>query len=216
MTKTDIVSMFKAALVGAGYDDARIRKNYEFSDLIGTAAQLRRIPLASFAGYPQSYRNACVGVTFADDLGGKPPNEFCALGAPLLLTVQRNNVQPWAAGVDGTRVLGQSFRLRDTQRVFREKQAIWGLEALGRVRKSGGFSSHSQSDIFDSGLAKGLERRFRCVSKNCWRIVLRKLRRLTGKSMVALRKYRRFLRSYFALSPRKSSWIGRMPKVGVD
>lgn len=143
MTKTDIVSMFKAALVAAGYDDARIRRNYEFSDLIGDTAQLRNIPLVAFSGYPQSYRNACVGVTFADDFGGKPPNQFCALGALLLLTVQGDNVQPWAATVDGVRSLGQSFRLQDTKRVFRERRATWGLAALGRVKKAGDFSSQT-------------------------------------------------------------------------
>lgn len=159
MTKTDIVSMFKATLLAAGYDGARIRKNYEFSDLIGTAVRRRSIPLAAFAGYPQSYRNACVGVAFGDGLG-QPPNELCALGAPLLLTVQGDNVQPWVAKVEGAQVLGRPFRLRDTERVFRERQSVWGLEALGRVKKSGDFSSHGQSDIFDSGLTKGLERRF--------------------------------------------------------
>ena len=52
-----------------GYDDARIRKNYDFCDLTGPAAQLRRIPLAAFAGYPQSYQNARVGIVLADEPG---------------------------------------------------------------------------------------------------------------------------------------------------
>lgn len=160
MTKTDIISLFRAALVSAGYDNERIRRNYEFSDLTGTAAHLRRIPLAAFAGYPQSYRNACVGVIFADEFAGGPPNEFCALGAPLLLMVRDDAVQPWVARVDGARSAGTSFRLRDTARIFREQQTVWSPEALGRVKKSAEVSPQSQPDIFDTGLAKGLERRF--------------------------------------------------------
>ena len=70
MTKTDIVSIFKSALVSAGYDEARIRRNYDFCDLTDSVSRVRRISLAAFAGYPQSYRNARVGVTFANGLAG--------------------------------------------------------------------------------------------------------------------------------------------------
>jgi len=52
--------MFKAALGIAGYNEARIHRNYDFCDLTGSAAQVRSIPLAAFAGYPESYRNARV------------------------------------------------------------------------------------------------------------------------------------------------------------
>src|ERR1022692_205435 len=118
MTKTDIVSMFKAALVVAGYDETRIRRNYDFCDLTGSVSQVRRIPLAAFAGYPQSYRNARVGVTFANGFAGDPAREYRALGAPLLMVVQDEAVQPWVTGMESARPAGRSFPLRHIERVF--------------------------------------------------------------------------------------------------
>jgi hypothetical protein len=103
MTQSEIASVFKRPLMAIGYDEERIRRNYEFSDLSGTAAHLRRIPLAAFSGYPQSYRNACVGVIVAADHAAAAPDDFCALGAPLLLTVKDDMVQPWAIGLEGAR-----------------------------------------------------------------------------------------------------------------
>jgi hypothetical protein len=158
MTKTEIVSLFRGALVSVGYEEARIRKNYDFCDLTGPVAQLRRIPLAAFAGYPQSYQNARVGIVLADEPGA--PNNYRALGAPLLLAVQQEMVQPWAAGVDEVRAVGQPFRLRDTARVFKEQRALWGPEALGRVKRAGDMAPQSQPELFDTGLAKALEKRF--------------------------------------------------------
>ena len=164
MTKTEIMSLFKGALVSVGYDDARIQKNYDFCDLTGPAAQLRRIPLAAFVGYPQSYQNARVGIVLPDQPGA--PNDYRALGAPLLLSVQQEMVQPWAAGVDEVRAVGQPFRLRDTERVFREQRSIWGPEALGRVKRVDDVAPQSQPDLFDTGLAKALEKRFQARLKD--------------------------------------------------
>lgn len=160
MTKSEILSTFKAALRSAGYDEARIRRDYHFCDLTGSNAQVRRIPLAAFAGYPQSYQNARVGVIFEDKPGANSVGEYRALGAPLLLTITRDAVQPWAAAMDGATPVGNPFPLRDTERVFQEQRAVWGPEVLGRMKKAGDISPQSQPDLFDTGLAKDLERRF--------------------------------------------------------
>jgi len=160
MTKTEIASTFKAALEFAGYDEARIRRNYDFCDLTGSSACVRRIPLAAFAGYPQSYRNARIGVIFADETAGVSASEYKALGAPLLMTVQNDTVQPWAVSMDGAKSAGNSFRLRDAERVFRENRTSWGPDALGRVKTVADVSARSQPDIFDTGLAPALARQF--------------------------------------------------------
>src|ERR1019366_3203232 len=160
MTKTEIASAFKAALGFAGYDQARIRRNYDFCDLTGSTTCVRRIPLAAFAGYPQSYRNARIGIVFADESAGNSASEYKALGAPLLMTVQNDTVQPWAVGMDGAKPAGKPFRLQDTERVFRENRTSWGPDALGRVKAIADVSARSQPDIFDTGLAPALARQF--------------------------------------------------------
>jgi len=160
MTKTEIVSTFKEALNSVGYDEARIRRNYDFCDLTGSTAQVRRIPLAAFAGYPQSYRNARVGVILADEIVGDVANNYRALGAPLLMMVQNGTVQPLAAGLESVKQAGKPFRLQDTERAFRDNRKSWGPEALGRVKSPADVSASSQPDLFDTGLGNALQRRF--------------------------------------------------------
>ncbi len=160
MKTTDIVSTFENALTSVGYDERRIRRNYDFCDLTSAAPRVRSIPLAAFAGYPQSYRNARVGVIIAEEAGEAVVSEYRALGAPLLLTVQNGSVQPWAARLHGATPVGEPFRLRDTQRVFHENRGSWGPEALGRVRAPADVSARSQPDLFDTGLVIALKRQF--------------------------------------------------------
>jgi hypothetical protein len=160
MTKTEIISTFKAALNSVGYDEARIRRNYDFCDLTGSTAEVRRIPLAAFAGYPQSYRNARVGVIFIGAPGGDSASNYRALGAPLLMAVQNDTVQPWATGIEGVKLAGKSFRLQDIERAFEENRNFWRPEALGRVKAPADISARSQPDIFDNGLVPALERQF--------------------------------------------------------
>jgi len=152
--------MFKASLGFAGYDEARIRRNYDFCDLTGQTACVRRIPLAAFAGYPQSYRNARIGVVFANESAGNSASEYKALGAPLMMAVHKDTVQPWAVRFDGAEPAGKPFRLQDTEQVFRENRALWGPDALGRVKATADVSAHGQPDIFDTGLAPALGRQF--------------------------------------------------------
>lgn len=159
MTKTEIVSLFKVALCSVGYDEARIRRNYDFSDLTGDTAQVRNIPLAAFGGYPQSYRNARIGVLFTDDTPAAI-TDYRALGAPLLMTVRNETVQPWAVGIDGGTEAGKPFRLADIDRVFQKNSSSWGQAAMGRLKVAGAFSAERQPEIFDTGLVPALEARF--------------------------------------------------------
>ncbi len=160
MTKTEIITRFKDALHSVGYDEARIRRNYDFCDLTVSSSLVRRIPLAAFAGYPQNYRNARVGVFFADETTGNSVNEYRALGAPLLLKVNKETVEPWATGIEQCKPAGAAFHLRDTERVFHEKRDAWCAEAFGRLKNAGDVTARSRPDFFDGGLVPALERRF--------------------------------------------------------
>jgi hypothetical protein len=160
MTKTEIISVFREGLGSVGYDEAHIRRNYDFCDMMGTDALVRQIPLAAFAGYPQSYRNARVGVILVNESDDFSATNYRALGAPLLMTVENDTVQPWVAGPASVKSAGAPFSVRDTLRVFQENSKFWGPEALGRIKKSADVSSQSQSDFFDTGLVPALERQF--------------------------------------------------------
>src|SRR5258706_8235513 len=160
MTKSEILATFSAALTSAGYDGARIRRNYDFCDLTGSTAQVRRIALAAFAGYPQSYRNARVGVIFSHPSAAQSVTEYRALGAPLFMVVTDDVAEPWAAGVSDAKPVGPAFSVRDAERVFAQQRDKWGPAALGRVKSTAEVSARSQNDLFDSGLVAALERQF--------------------------------------------------------
>lgn len=160
MTKTDILSTFSAALTSAGYDGVQIRRNYDFCDLIGPIARVRQIPLAAFSGYPQSYRNAWMGVIFSEISSPQAVMDYRALGAPLLMNVKDDVVQPWAIRMNDAKPAGRPFHVRDAVGIFSERHDEWGPASLGRVKSTGEVSARIQTDFFDTNLTKFLGRQF--------------------------------------------------------
>ncbi len=111
MTKNDVLTSFKAALQGIGYDEARVRRHYDFADFSGASTEVLRVPMVAFSDYPHSYQNACVGVVFVreDEQPGTSLARYRSLGAPLLMEVAEDRVQAWAIRSDSVQKLGKSF-----------------------------------------------------------------------------------------------------------
>ena len=160
MTKPETISLFQDALCSAGYERGNVRKDYEFFDPNDRQQPVRSIPLAAFGGYPRNYSNARIGIVLTNEPGEAPAFRNCALGAPLVLTVREGIVQPWAMSIDGVAPAGEPFALEKTARVFQKSRDVWGPEALGRVKTARGVSVAVQTDIFDTGLAPALARKF--------------------------------------------------------
>ena len=162
MTKPEIISVFKAALQGIGYEDTCVRRHYDFADLTGNRAEVRRAPLAAFFEYPHSYQNACVGVVFGLQDGSRKDYlaQHRALGAPLLMEVTNDRVQPWAVGSTDMIELGNAFALTEAAGVFEKNRAQWGVEALGHSRRTGNGQASIQPDFFDRGLMPMLQQQF--------------------------------------------------------
>jgi hypothetical protein len=47
MTKNDVLTSFKAALQGIGYDEARVRRHYDFADYSNESTEVLRVPMVA-------------------------------------------------------------------------------------------------------------------------------------------------------------------------
>jgi hypothetical protein len=160
MTKRETLSIFQEALVATGYVAGNLRRDYPFFDPTESLDPVRRIPLAAFGGYPQSYNNARVGIVLADDNGETWASRHRALGAPLVITVHDGMAQPWAVGMDYVKPVSDAFPVDRAVKVFEKNRDQWGQQAMGRIQTARGFVASSQPELFDTGLAHALARKF--------------------------------------------------------
>lgn len=162
MTKNDVLTSFKAALQGIGYDEARVRRHYDFADFSGESTEVLRVPMVAFSDYPHSYQNACVGVVFVreDEQPGTSLARYRSLGAPLLMEVAEDRVQAWAIRSDSVQKLGKSFPVTDVGKVLTKHRPQWGIESLRVSRRPSRTQPTVQPDFFDRGLMPMLQRQF--------------------------------------------------------
>ena len=162
MTKAETLSIFQHALLASGYVAKNVRRDYSFFDPTENLDPVRCIPLAAFGGYPQNYRNARIGVVLAKDDGdfAASAQRHRALGAPLIVTVHDGTARPWAVGMDYVKPVGDPFPVTRAEKVFEKNRDQWGQEAMGRIRTARGFEVSSQPELFDTGLANALGRKF--------------------------------------------------------
>jgi hypothetical protein len=168
MNRGSVIAAFRAALQSIGYENRLIASDYSFADFPEGAAKLKRIPLAAFAGYPCSYRNACIGVILIEgpSVSSSDLTGYRALGAPLLFAVAEKQVQPWAIGPEQAKVIGSAFAPDRIGREFAENKGHWNPEALGRVRSPSDVKPNQQLDFFDTGLLPVLEEFFQTKLKD--------------------------------------------------
>lgn len=162
MTKAETLSIFQHALLASGYAAKNVRREYSFFDPTESLDPVRCVPLAAFGSYPQNYRNARIGVVFANDDRdvGELAFRHRALGAPLIFTVRDGTARPWAVGMDDVIPVGDPFPLVRAAKIFDDNRDEWGQEAMGRIRTARSFEVSSQPELFDTGLANALGRRF--------------------------------------------------------
>lgn len=122
---------------------------------------VNKVPLVAFSDYPPSYQNACIGVTFSETgIGAEYLAQYRALGAPLLMDIAQDRVQPWAMRCETVQRLGDPFPLCDIDKVFAQNSSDWGIAALGRTRRTEYKGVSVQPDFFDRGLLPMLQRQF--------------------------------------------------------
>ncbi len=141
-----------------GYNGALLAENYRFADYFTTRRQEREIAAAAFGQTPTSYESACIGVALANGLRERPlVNQFRALGAPILLELDSNEVREWAVSRNkDDHGLVQRYPTGRIGEMFASRAPDWKPQPLLRAKKIGSFQWAQQLGLF-AGLLPELE-----------------------------------------------------------
>ena len=97
-----------------GYVDNLLQEDYVFDDAAASETRELTIPLAAFAQWPPSYRNACIGVLSANGQSGpRHISMYQTLGAPMFLEAFPDHVDRYRIEATGEAVFLESIPARD-------------------------------------------------------------------------------------------------------
>lgn len=164
MQEHNVIELFervKQGLMGIGYAGNLLHENYEFTDILASELSVGRIPLAAFAQYPPSYRNASFGVVLANGVRGPAQIETCrSLGAPQILEVHPSHLSRWKMTEQGEPQFLEKVMAEEVPALFQLNQEDWSPRRILGA-KAAGQSFASQLDFFDLGLLPLLEQQAR-------------------------------------------------------
>jgi len=144
-------------LQGIGYRKSFIRKKYEYADCGDRLHPVRDIDLACFAQSPPDWRNACLGVTVANGLSGRPNvQRHLSLGAPLILEIGARNVSWWHFKGEQA-VLGEEIPFDRIEKAFEKHTEEWAPDIIMRAKGVSLKAEPKQLDFVDMGHMSFLE-----------------------------------------------------------
>src|SRR5947209_1541794 len=114
------VSQIIAGLREIGYRNGLIQENYKFPDWFSHDTVERQAAVAAFGQTPISYDSACIGVISANGVRDRSlVNDYRALGAPILLEIDGDEVREWAvSSTPGSHGLIERHSASDISQMF--------------------------------------------------------------------------------------------------
>ncbi|MEA2859229.1 MAG: hypothetical protein QOC72_1268 [Methylobacteriaceae bacterium] len=143
--------LVRAELSKLGY--RAVMPDYVFSDVFDPAAPERRVPLAAFTHSPPSYRNAAIGVVE----NAFEASDYRALGAPLLLLIQDDQVAVWQVRSAGPPALHARVKLEQLGVLFAENAESWNPSRIHAAKSFGALNRSYQLEFVDLGLLPAIE-----------------------------------------------------------
>lgn len=140
-----------------GYREGLLEENYAFPDWF--KQQRERVTVAAaFGQTPVSYDSACIGIIRAGHHSGAAlVDQFRALGAPILLEIDHDEVREWEVSrVEGQHVLTNSFRTDRIPETLATRAQWWQPIPLLRAKNISSSGWERQFSLF-SGLLPELE-----------------------------------------------------------
>ena len=102
-----------------GYVDNLLQENYIFDDAAFPETREMTIPLAAFAQWPPSYRNACIGVLIANGQSGpRHISMYQTLGSPMFFEAFPDHIDRYRIEATGKAVFLESIPARDIRQAF--------------------------------------------------------------------------------------------------
>ncbi|MDY6971327.1 MAG: N-6 DNA methylase, partial [Thermodesulfobacteriota bacterium] len=142
-----------------GYVNNLMQENYVFDDAAFYGKREMTIPLAAFAQWPPSYRNACIGVLIANGQSGpRHVSMYRTLGAPMFFEAFPEHVDRYRIEATGEAVFLESIPSRNIPQAFKKNKKIWNPEAIFRAKAIAPLKATPyQLDFMDIGLLPALK-----------------------------------------------------------
>jgi N-6 DNA Methylase len=148
-----------AQLGNLGYRNGLLEKGYKFPDWFGNKKE-RVATAVAFGQTPSSYETACIGVISPNgSRASSLVDDYRALGAPILLEVDNNEVRAWEVSRKaGGHALLESVSFDQIKQLFVDRAPYWKPNELLRAKNIGAYHGTQQLTLF-SGLLPELEDR---------------------------------------------------------
>ena len=156
--KMSVLDTIRNELKGLGYEHNLLQENYAFDDATISGTRELNIPLAAFAQWPPSYRNACIGVLCTNGQSGpQHVSMYQTLGAPMFLETFSDHLDRYRIDATGEAVFLESIPVRDIRHAFKLNKKIWSPESIFRAKAITPLTEPYQLDFVDTGLLPALK-----------------------------------------------------------
>jgi len=156
--KMSVLSTIRNELKGLGYLRNLLQENYVFDDASFSGTRELVIPLAAFAQWPPSYRNACIGVLSANGRSGpQHVSMYKTLGAPMFFEAFTDHLNCYRVNATGEAVFLESIPTRDIRQAFKVNKEKWRPQAIFRAKAITPLTEPYQLDFVDTGLLPALK-----------------------------------------------------------
>lgn len=148
----------KSELKNIGYSGHLLQEKYSYDDVTISNTKEIQIPLAAFAQWPPSYRNACIGVLQANGQSGPDyVSSFRALGAPMVFEVYDKHVTRYCFGASGNAIKLEDIQAHNITNAFKENSNKWNPTTIFRAKAITPVKDPVQLDFFDAGFLPALK-----------------------------------------------------------
>lgn len=154
----NVLKIVRNELRRLGYFDNLLQDDYVFDDASVSGIRELNIPLAAFAQWPPSYRNACIGVLTANGQSGPQyVSGYRALGAPMFFEAFHDHIVRYRVEASGQAVFLESIPIQDIRKAFKANRKKWNPDAIFRAKAITPLTAPVQLDFVDIGLLPALK-----------------------------------------------------------
>jgi len=153
-----VLSQIVAGLKSIGYHGALLEENYSFADWFSSPRKEWKVAAAAFGQTPVSYDSACIGVAVANgDREFLLINKCRALGAPVVLEVDRTEIREWAVSRKlNEHKLVERYPIETVADMLSSRASDWRPQNILRLKNVGSYRWNQQLGLF-VGLVPELE-----------------------------------------------------------
>jgi hypothetical protein len=154
----DILSTVHHELNRLGYVGQLLQLDYTFDDVSSVSNRDLHVQVATFAQWPPSYRNACIGVLTANGNAGREHvSAYRSLGAPMFFEVFQDRIDRYKIVASDHAVFLESISASHITRAFELNRLNWTPDAIFRAKAIAPLKGAVQLDFVDVGLLPALK-----------------------------------------------------------